>query len=151
MYSGICSRGRYGGCRRTYGGGGHEWGSPTEGKYYDPKFLDRQVFTNSKDPDQTLDRQVFTNSTDPNQTVPTYVSQYLRLVQMNRLMTKPTKWLCAQWRLRSAWASAQSDQSSLCAQWIAKDPSFLYTDSKDWSDWANAIFLVLSWGSSIIL
>ena len=26
-------------------------------------------------------------------------------------MTKPTKWVCAQWRLRSAWASAQSDQS----------------------------------------
>ena len=30
-------------------------------------------------------------------------------------MTKPTKWVCAQWRLRSAWASAQSDQSSLSA------------------------------------
>ena len=26
-------------------------------------------------------------------------------------MTKPTKWLCAQRRLRSAWASTQSDQS----------------------------------------
>ena len=26
-------------------------------------------------------------------------------------MTKPTKWVCAQQRLRSAWASAQSDQS----------------------------------------
>ena len=26
-------------------------------------------------------------------------------------MTKPTKWLCVQQRLRSAWASAQSDQS----------------------------------------
>ena len=30
-------------------------------------------------------------------------------------MTKPTIWLCAQRRLRSAWASAQSDQSSLSA------------------------------------
>ena len=30
-------------------------------------------------------------------------------------MTKPTKWLCAQWRLRSAWASVQSDQSRCCA------------------------------------
>ena len=30
-------------------------------------------------------------------------------------MTKPTKWLCAQRRLRSAWASNQSDQSSLSA------------------------------------
>ena len=29
--------------------------------------------------------------------------------------------MCAQRRLRSAWASAQCDQSSLCAQWIAKD------------------------------
>ena len=30
---------------------------------------------------------------------------------LSRKMTKPTKWLCAQRRLRSAWASAQSDQS----------------------------------------
>ena len=30
---------------------------------------------------------------------------------MSHLMTKPTKWLCAQGRLRSAWASTQSDQS----------------------------------------
>ena len=29
-------------------------------------------------------------------------------------MTKPTKWMCAQRRLRSAWASAQSDQSLRC-------------------------------------
>ena len=29
-------------------------------------------------------------------------------------MTKPTKWVCAQRRLRSAWASAQSDQSLRC-------------------------------------
>ena len=44
-------------------------------------------------------------------------------------MTKPTMWLYAQQRLRSAWASAQSDQSSLCAQWVAKGPSFLHADS----------------------
>ena len=37
------------------------------------------------------------------------------LVDMSRLMTKPTKWLCAQRRLRSAWASTQSDQSLRCA------------------------------------
>ena len=30
-------------------------------------------------------------------------------------MIKPTMWVCAQRRLRSAWASAQSDQSSLTA------------------------------------
>ena len=29
-------------------------------------------------------------------------------------MTKSTKWVCAQRRLRSAWASAQSDQSLCC-------------------------------------
>ena len=34
---------------------------------------------------------------------------------MNHDMTKATKWVCAQRRLRSAWASAQSDQSSLSA------------------------------------
>ena len=33
---------------------------------------------------------------------------------MSRNMTKPTKWVCAQRRLRSAWASAQSDQSLRC-------------------------------------
>ena len=32
-------------------------------------------------------------------------------LEMSRDMTKPTKWLCAERRLRSAWASAQSDQS----------------------------------------
>ena len=36
-------------------------------------------------------------------------------LQMSRLITKPTKCLCAQRRLRSArWASAQSDQSLRC-------------------------------------
>ena len=29
-------------------------------------------------------------------------------------------------------------ESSLCAQWVAKDPSFLHADSEDWSDWADA-------------
>ena len=33
---------------------------------------------------------------------------------MSRDMTKPTMWLCAQRRLRSAWASAQSDRSLRC-------------------------------------
>ena len=70
--------------------------------------------------------------------------------------------MCAQRRLRSAWAFAQSDQPSLCAQWVAKDPSFLHADSKDsdqsgWMPmliWAFAgrtfILLVLLWcGSNI--
>ena len=34
---------------------------------------------------------------------------------MSRDMTKPTKWVCAQRRLRSAWASALSDQSLHCS------------------------------------
>ena len=29
--------------------------------------------------------------------------------------------MCAQWKLRSAWASAKSDQSSQCAKWVAED------------------------------
>ena len=35
-------------------------------------------------------------------------------VEMSNCMTKPTIDLCAQWRLRSAWASVQSDQSLRC-------------------------------------
>ena len=34
--------------------------------------------------------------------------------QMSHDMTKPTKWVCTQRRLRSTWASAQSDQSLRC-------------------------------------
>ena len=41
---------------------------------------------------------------------------------MSRDMTKPTKWLCAQRRLRSAWASAQSDQSLRCPHEEALGP-----------------------------
>ena len=43
-------------------------------------------------------------------------------VYMIRDMTKPTKWLCAQRRLRSAWASAQSDQSLRCPHEEALGP-----------------------------
>ena len=52
-------------------------------------------------------------------------------------MPRATTWqnqqndLCAQRRLRSAWASAQSDQSSLCAQWVPKDLMFLHADNED--------------------
>ena len=53
-------------------------------------------------------------------------------------------------------------ESSMSPQWVAKDPSFLHVDSKDWSDWADAladlsslgahaILLVLSWGGSYTL
>ena len=55
--------------------------------------------------------------------------------------------LCAQRRLRSAWASAQSDQSSLCTFWVAKDPGFLHADSED-SDhtgWMTRLNWVFNW------
>ena len=46
---------------------------------------------------------------------------------------KTNKMMCAQRRLRSAWASARSDhwESSLCTLWVAKDPTFLHSDCKD--------------------
>ena len=45
-------------------------------------------------------------------------------------MTKPTKWVCAQRRLRPDWA--ESLISLRCAlSWVAKDPGFLHADSKD--------------------
>ena len=43
------------------------------------------------------------------------VSEIITQFEMSRDMTKPTKWVCAQRKLRSAWASAQSDQSLRCA------------------------------------
>ena len=52
-------------------------------------------------------------------------------LHLGRLMTKPTQWLCAQRSLRSAWASAQSDQSSLCAQWEATNPISLHAGNED--------------------
>ena len=50
------------------------------------------------------------------------------LSKLGQRMTKQQNGRCAQRRLRSAWASAQS---SLCAHCLAKDPSFLYADSED--------------------
>ena len=60
---------------------------------------------------------------------------------MSRLMTKPPKWYVRPAKtqislgIRPVWS-----ESSLCAQWVAKDPSFLHADSEDsgWSDWADA-------------
>ena len=39
--------------------------------------------------------------------------------------------LCAHRRLRSAWASAKSGQSSQCAQWVAEDPVIRHVDNED--------------------
>ena len=75
-------------------------------------------------------------------------------------MTKPTKWLCAQRRLRSAWASAQSDQSSLSLWRTIRSSATYWVHSEDTDQtgrmprliWVFAghivILFVLSWGSS---
>ena len=80
----------------------------------------------------------------------------LNVVQyISRDMTKPTKWSCAQRRLRSALASAHSDQSSLSAWWILGSLATQWAHSEDWlgecPGWSvfarrTAILLVLSWG-----
>ena len=51
---------------------------------------------------------------------------------LSRLVTKPTKWPVRPAKtqislgIRPVWS-----ESSLCAQWVAKDPSFLHADSED--------------------
>ena len=68
---------------------------------------------------------------------------------LSRNMTKPTKLVYAQQRLRSAWASAQSDQSLHCPNEESWVPSYLLSDSEDWSDWADAqADLSLCWAHS---
>ena len=47
-------------------------------------------------------------------------------------MTKPTKWLCAQRRQISLGIRPVWSESSLCAQWVAKDTSCLHADSEDY-------------------
>ena len=79
------------------------------------------------------------------------------------LMTKPTKWLCAKRRLRSAWASAQSDQFSL-SEWRKRGSLATYWVYSEDSDqtrrmprliWVFAgrttALLALSWGGSFVL
>ena len=53
-------------------------------------------------------------------------------------MTKPTKWPWAQRRLGLAWASAQSDQSSLSAWRNLGSLATRWAQWRCWSDWADA-------------
>ena len=54
-------------------------------------------------------------------------------------MTKPRKWHMRPVKTEISLAIRPDwSESSLCAQWIAKDPSFRHGDSKDWSYWADA-------------
>ena len=58
-------------------------------------------------------------------------TKYL-FIYLSRLVTKSTKWHVRQSKtqfslgIRPVWL-----ESSLCAQWIAKDPRFLHADSED--------------------
>ena len=118
---------------------------------------------NNVDPDQTAPGKIWSGSS-----LFAYIclSENLGLLCYDYVscdLTKPTKWLCARQRLRSAWASAKFDQSSLYAQWVAKEPSFLHADSED-SDQTGwmprliwiftgraAILLVLSYRASCLI
>ena len=91
------------------------------------------------------------------------LSQMTNILQhLSHLMTKPTKWLCTQQRLRSAWASAWCDQSSM-STWRKLGSLATHTAHSENSDrtgrmprliWIFAgctvILLVLSWGSSFL-
>ena len=65
---------------------------------------------------------------------------------------KTNKMTCTQRRFRSAWASAQSDQSSLSPTWSVGSLATHWAYSKDWSDWADAeTDLNLPWAHSHIV
>ena len=49
----------------------------------------------------------------------------------NKMTVRPAKTQISL-GIRRVWS-----ESSLCAPWVAKDPSFLHADSKDWLDWAS--------------
>ena len=68
-------------------------------------------------------------------------------------MTKPTKWLCAQRRLRSTWAPAQSVQSLRCPHEENLVLSYpLSAQRWLWADWADAqAYLSLRWAHSHIV
>ena len=78
------------------------------------------------------------------------LTRFKHFDQLSRLMRKPTKWLCTQRRLRSAWASSQSDQSFRCAlnRYLRTQALFMRT-AKTLIRLGTVILLVLSWGGSI--
>ena len=65
--------------------------------------------------------------------------------QLSHLMTKPTKWHMRPTKtqislgIRPVWS-----ESSLCAQLVAKDPSFLHADSED-SDQTGRMHMLFCW------
>ena len=85
------------------------------------------VFGASSDQSCLSDRNVHSS----NQAVRTLLCVMIFLKSMSHTTTNQQNDLCTQQRLRSAWASAQSDQSSLCAHWVAKVPMLLHANSED--------------------
>ena len=55
----------------------------------------------------------------------------LVIIQMSRSTTKPTKLHMHPAKTQISLGVAQSDQSSLCAQWVAMDPRILHVGSED--------------------
>ena len=71
----------------------------------------------------------------------TLLTTELRHDKTNKMSVRPAKTqislgMCLVW-----------SEPSLCAQWVAKDPSFLLADSEVFA-WRTVILLVLSWGGS---
>ena len=63
----------------------------------------------------------------------------LTIYKVSQRMTKATKWhVCPAKTQISLGILPVWSESSLCTQWLAKNPSFLHANSKDWSDWADA-------------
>ena len=59
--------------------------------------------------------------------------QYKR--HMSQRMTKPTKWHVGAAKTQISLGTRPGwSESSLCAQWVVKDPSFLHGESEDWSE-----------------
>ena len=66
-------------------------------------------------------------------------SEILVEKQMSCRMAKCIKWSVCPAKTQISFGSCPVwSESLLCAQWVAKDPSFLNADSKDWSDWVNS-------------
>ena len=72
---------------------------------------------------------------------------------MSRDMTKPTKWVCTQWRLRSAWASAQSDQSLRCPhekKLGSLATHWAYSEDSDQTGRMPRLIWVFAWCSHVV-
>ena len=65
---------------------------------------------------------------------------------LSRLMTQPIKWPVRTAKTQIGLGIHESDQSSLCTQWVPKDPRFLQTDSEvsDQTGWMPRLIWVFA-------